>query len=519
MKFLTFHQVRFVTDDNEAQDSQSAEIGLDETPQVHNNASAAPASDWHEELTSQDSPIAPCDEAAIRKSEVSILDPSSQPDSLLDHPPNELSSLHQVRTNTSYASYSPGPHISAQYNPSNATLSPAFYCRNTLIMDDTVMQRSTPLITTSPGYYLDKPWPFTSLHEARLIHHYIVHLSSQFDTNDKHHTFAEQIPKRAAHYPILRNSIFAVASRHMSIMASKADTESGQYVSECLRILIEALEDPLCCLDENLLAAVIILRTHEEMSDNDELCHLFGTTRLLHSIASFAADGGLRECVSWIALRQHIYISLTSQSPFTINLEHYRNSRVFQSQDDDSWANRIVFIFADILTNVFLQDGRQISLEKWNELDADVDGWEASKPQHFAPLFVQEDPEGDTTPWPEVLMCSPAQVNGLQHFYLARIVLTIFDPRLARLAFNSNHRRKLAESTVRKHLRAVIGLAVSNDHVLPAMFQASHILAACGSHLSQPEEQQAAVEFLLKMHAKIGWRTSHIIQSLQEQWR
>jgi hypothetical protein len=52
----------------------------------------------------------------------------------------------------------------------------------------------------------------------------------------------------------------------MSILAGREDIESPHYVSECLRILIDTLEDPLEHLDENLLAAVVLLRTHEEMS-------------------------------------------------------------------------------------------------------------------------------------------------------------------------------------------------------------------------------------------------------------
>lgn len=75
-----------------------------------------------------------------------------------------------------------------------------------------------------------------------------------------------EIPRRAAYYPIIKNAIFAVSSRQMCLLNGSQDDESPQYVSECLRILIATLEDPLAHLDENLLAAVILLRTHEEMS-------------------------------------------------------------------------------------------------------------------------------------------------------------------------------------------------------------------------------------------------------------
>jgi hypothetical protein len=138
-------------------------------------------------------------------------------------------------------------------------------------------------------------------------------------------------------------------------------------------------------------------------------------TRILNSIASFAADGGLRESASWISLRQHIYVALTSQHPLTINLTNYRYSSVFQRSDDEAWANRIIFIFASILTQIFLPDGERISVSKWDELDAQITSWDSSKPWHFSPLHVGESTPAPTSPgqkssfWPEVLVCNPAQ--------------------------------------------------------------------------------------------------------------
>ena len=113
------------------------------------------------------------------------------------------------------------------------------------------------------------------------------------------------MPKRAAHYPVLANAISAIASRHLNVLSGLDDDESAHYVNECLKILITNLEDPLGHWDENFLAAVVLLRSHEEFSggsemksvskfldtdtspDVDERHHLFGTTRLLNSISSF----------------------------------------------------------------------------------------------------------------------------------------------------------------------------------------------------------------------------------------
>ena len=148
-------------------------------------------------------------------------------------------------------------------------------------------------------------------------------------------------------------------------------------------------------------------------SDIDEKCHLFGATRILNSISAFAADGGLRESASWISLRQHIYISLTSQQPLTINLTNYRHSNVFRTGNDEAWANRIIFIFANILTHVFLPDGQPLTVEEWTDFETEVSAWNIAKPWHFAPFFsVSSTPASKSAGehiWPEFFMLNAAQ--------------------------------------------------------------------------------------------------------------
>lgn len=152
----------------------------------------------------------------------------------------------------------------------------------------------------------------------------------------------------------------------------------------------------------------------DTIPDVDERCHLLGTTKLLNSISSFAADGGLRESASWASLRQQIYISLTSQHPLAIDLTTYRNSSAFSGSDDESAANRIIFIFASILTATF-QPEIQLPVAQWKDLDAEVQNWNMSKPWNFTPLWIDDsvdegqDLHQHRTPWPEMLMSHPSQ--------------------------------------------------------------------------------------------------------------
>lgn len=91
------------------------------------------------------------------------------------------------------------------------------------------------------------------------------------DVCDTQCWFGREIPRRAANQPIIANAIYALASRHISLLSETEKDDSPRYVDECLQILLQILEDPLGHSDENLLAGVILMRSHEELSGKTNL--------------------------------------------------------------------------------------------------------------------------------------------------------------------------------------------------------------------------------------------------------
>ncbi|KAF2475054.1 uncharacterized protein BDR25DRAFT_384596 [Lindgomyces ingoldianus] len=367
---------------------------------------------------------------------------------------------------------------------------------------------------------LSPRWPVSNAYEARLLHHFIVHCTPWIDVCDPRCHFGKEIPKRAAQYPVILNGVLGLAARHLWLLSKVEEDHSAPYIDQCLQTLIIALEDPLAHWDENFLIAVILLRLHEEMGDSDEQCHHFGTTRILNSISSFAADGGLRESASWVSLRQHIYVSLTTQQPLDLSLENYRHSSVFREYDDEAWANRAIFLFANVLKHVF--EGREsspLSRDKWAELDAEVNEWERTKPWTFTPLFTEERAGKEFNgSWPELPTAQGVVAVGLQYYHLCKILLSIYSPHASLVGLASVRARKATDAAIRQHIRIIIGYGVSNSHCGNAMFQGSHILSACGAYIIEKAEQEACVEYLRGLQDLIGWRTTNVLQDLREQW-
>jgi hypothetical protein len=130
--------------------------------------------------------------------------------------------------------------------------------------------------TFSPNSSLNLRWPVSNAYEASLLHHYVVYCTNWIDVCDSRRHFEKEVPKRAAHFPVILHGILGLAARHLWLMGKTGEDHSQGYVDQCLQALIVALEDPLAHWDENFLVAVILLRLHEEMGDADEQCHHFG---------------------------------------------------------------------------------------------------------------------------------------------------------------------------------------------------------------------------------------------------
>lgn len=88
----------------------------------------------------------------------------------------------------------------------------------------------------------------------------------QVDVCDQKCHFGSEVPQRAVHYPVLLYAIFALASLHRNTLLGIEDTVPEEYHNQCLQLLIPVLDDPQGVVDENFLAAVVILRSYEEMS-------------------------------------------------------------------------------------------------------------------------------------------------------------------------------------------------------------------------------------------------------------
>lgn len=108
-------------------------------------------------------------------------------------------------------------------------------------------------------------WPLQEKEEAILMRNFVENLAPSLDLCDPDKHFALVVPHRAATSPILLNAIFACSAVHLSRVSDFDLYTSDRYYQECLKHLIPMLNDSAAVMDENLLAATVILRYLEEV--------------------------------------------------------------------------------------------------------------------------------------------------------------------------------------------------------------------------------------------------------------
>ncbi|CAI7591695.1 unnamed protein product [Penicillium discolor] len=357
-----------------------------------------------------------------------------------------------------------------------------------------------------------KPLQPLSEREAILLRNFVENMALWADITDPQRHFETEVSARALKEPVLRYAIFAFSSRHLDRQDNSDVTEALQYHNCCVQLLIPALSGAREHITEDILAAVAILRQHEEMDGEDNQFHLTGTTHILNTVSTFGSSGGLGEAAAWLCLRQDIYISLTSQRPLRTNLQSFYQSDVFQRNDDFAWSSKMVFLLANILQGAFTDSAITHGADQ-------IEEWYSTKPHTFDPVRSIPQGPGPDQRLPTMWMLLPVHVIGIQYYHIAKIVLALSESSRASSTYESLRHSRTVEKNVRHHLLTVLGLAHSNAKAENTLFTARHSLVAWGWVLRNPLDQRAAESVLQSMHARTGWNMNSLIQTLRAQWQ
>ncbi|KAL0780249.1 hypothetical protein CaCOL14_004733 [Colletotrichum acutatum] len=364
--------------------------------------------------------------------------------------------------------------------------------------------------------YVETPlWPLQDRQEAFLYRYFVDNLAPLFDMCDNDRHFAKVVPKRAVYCPTLLNAMFSASAKRLSRTIGVDGVIADRYHQICLRSLIPALSSSTAVVDDNLLAAVVILRFTEEVDIGSMTLesHLMGTRILLAAQENAADFSGLRLSAFWLALRQEIYMAFVHTRPvyhsfFSSIKRIQERGNSDENAVDCHYANKAVSICAMCLSYCYGQEDNHV--RSYAQLREDLDVWWKEKPWYFDAMWANPEP-GFLL---EEQYITDAAVTGLQHYHLARMLLIAHNPKVARLgtAFRA------MEEELKQTVRVICGLAVANERTPPAYVNACIAITMAGDRFTDRKEQEELYKILVKTDRRLGWPTHAAQSQIREAW-
>ncbi|KAJ4223427.1 hypothetical protein NW759_006061 [Fusarium solani] len=383
-----------------------------------------------------------------------------------------------------------------------------------------------PTFTEIPVYHDISVWPLKDPTEAKLMRYFIEKIARRFDLCDPERHFALVVPWRAAFCPPLLDAALALSARCLSRTTDFDSYISNRYYQRCLNALISTLGIADALKNQDLFAAVVLLRTLEEidgpLSGADSQSHLLGG----HLFASASASEhssilwspgvlrepdrltSLRRAALIVAFRQEVYMAFACQRPVLPAFYLPEIDRCLDNPTDDgTWTNRILLHLVDALKFCFGDEpmNPDQAMEKHNDLLKYAEEWYAKKPPSFNALFLDENTDRRIAP--DIWILSDAAATGLLNYHLLRILLLSFDPHTPRVGPSRARFLKQQDREIKEEVKTCIGLAEGNPECAPHFVLASLGIALAGDRFEERWEKDELMEFLKRAESLHGWST------------
>ncbi|CDM27176.1 transcriptional regulator family: Fungal Specific TF [Penicillium roqueforti] len=378
-------------------------------------------------------------------------------------------------------------------------------------------------VVSTPERSHRRPWPLRDPEEARLLRHFVEKVAPFFDCTDRQQHFAIHIPYRARRCETLFNAILAMSARHLNRTTGFDPFVSDNYYQACLEKLIPALDDHGVTMDDDLLAATVILRLLEEfdvpLAGSDIRGHSFGTKAFIRCPSMMTTTPSLRQAVYWSGLRQEIYNSLSLHQAPDIDLRsfdlNFHSNSLGSDAGDCAWANQAITHCAHVLVFCFGKGPRSAAVHA--ELTAHNQQWSETRPNSFDPYFVGEDVVVGTE-FPDIRYSCPWHAIGNQYIDLAQILLSVHDPTLPTVGPLRRGLIQEADDHIRRGVWTLCGASLSNASVPPAMVVGCMAIHLCGDRFTDPHEQDHLIQVLIQTDTLHGWPTHALQGQLWDTW-
>ena len=229
------------------------------------------------------------------------------------------------------------------------------------------------------------------------------------------------------------------------------------------------------------------------------------------------------------------------------NTEDYHFPERHLVMREDMISNALIWLQSKIINfiasgdsvdHVFPQDpgtpnsligiNHMLLLERWKELEKELDIWYHGLPETFKPCArlppITDGSVARNSPraiFSEIWYSIPMCASTMQSYYMARVILLMNKPhestaRRSTLA-NRLHSYRAIELEVRHHSHEICGIALGRPDGSVRIHQVQPLFVA-GQCLTETRERQIILDLLRGIEADLGWATDYRVQGLLKDW-
>lgn len=376
-------------------------------------------------------------------------------------------------------------------------------------------------------------------------------------------------PVRARTCPLLLNAILLSAVITIS-RSDKYRTEDGrcQYRgvpfsrinrsrllelhNVCISDLIEIGRDPAFVQDDNILAAVVHLRYHEEMdllyagADSEVFLHSLkpflnaqhsislqcqttsraegasGSGSMAPSAAALEYFKSFRHAQYRIALRQEVTAAYLHKRPLRYPLAAWDalDSLDEEFQQDFIWSDRSLLHCARTIEYCYGSETSSASRteQKWLELKRYEIYWKESTAIAFQPIFESLPDRSQGRIFGQVSFLNDIHLTARQFFELSRILVLVHCPTAGSTYPSADETLELLTEEVRRTVIFLCSIAVSYPDLTPIFIQAAMAVVNGDQYFNDRLEQDALLSILLHLDRELGWPASHYVAKVEQVW-
>ncbi|KAJ5760428.1 hypothetical protein N7520_007584 [Penicillium odoratum] len=295
------------------------------------------------------------------------------------------------------------------------------------------------------------------------------------------------------------------------------------YHSRCIAYLRLLANEPDAIMNENLLAAAVVLRFYEELDspfiDIPTDAATRGLQVFIEAQASLAlASSGLRYAAFWVGFRQEFHMAFSQQRPFGIPLDICDTYLSWDPAPDPALVNRLFIIAAHVIQYCYNNQDQQ-NRSRYEELVSLYNRWLEMRPPALFPVYSDQPEQGKGLIFPQKWYLNDFHVVAGQSVGLVDILLTAYDPTVARIGPSQKRATESIDDRLKSTVLDICGIALSNRQEPTALLTACISIAICGDRFTDRIEQEALMDIVINsVRDNNYWPSSALGEMLRKAW-